>query len=234
MAYTPVEQEVNLTQVIFSSWGRNVVDNRKGGEADLASLKLKLPEYYLSEGKVGAFMGWDGVVVMDPKTDIVAMAAEYMKRVQEKYCCAKCTPGKKGTKVLQDTLARIVQGHGEEAGPGDHRGPGAAHGELQVHPVHDLRHPGLRYRETFPGRLPGLHPRKTQTGLRRRLQGKAHRPLHGQVPGAHRHSRLHRGGQGLPLRPVPGRGAKEHADPGGLRPGLPPSLRDGLPARPGR
>jgi formate dehydrogenase beta subunit len=114
MPRKPVGQEVNLTQVIFSSWGRKVVDNRNGGEADLASLKLKLPEYYLSEGKVGAFMGWDGVVLMDPKTDIVVMAAEYMKRVQEKYCCAKCTPGKKGTKVLQDTLARIVQGHGEE------------------------------------------------------------------------------------------------------------------------
>ncbi len=103
-----------MSQVVFSSWGRNVVDNRKGGEADLASLKLKLPETYLGEGKVGAFMGWDGVVLMDRDADIVAMAAEYMKRVQDKYCCAKCTPGKKGTRVLTDTLARIVSGHGEE------------------------------------------------------------------------------------------------------------------------
>jgi formate dehydrogenase beta subunit len=103
-----------LSQVVFSSWGRKVVDNRKGGEADLSSLKLKLPEYYLNEGRVGAFMGWDGVVLLDRDTDIVAMAAEYMKRVQENYCCAKCTPGKKGTRVLQDTLARIVSGHGEE------------------------------------------------------------------------------------------------------------------------
>jgi formate dehydrogenase beta subunit len=110
----PVGQEVNLTQVIFSSWGRSVVDNRKGGGADLASLKLKLPEYYLSEGKVGAFMGWDGLVLLDRDVDVVAMATEYMKRVQERYCCAKCTPGKKGTRVLQDTLARILQGHGEE------------------------------------------------------------------------------------------------------------------------
>jgi len=103
-----------LSQVVFSSWGRNVVDNRQGGDADLASLKLKLPETYLDEGKVGAFMGWDGIVVLDPATDVVAMAAEYMKRVQEKHCCAKCSPGKKGTRVLQDTLKRIVTGHGEE------------------------------------------------------------------------------------------------------------------------
>jgi len=103
-----------LTQVAFSSWGRKIVDNRSGGEADLASLKLKLPEYYQNEGRIGAFMGWDGVVLLDRETDIVAMAAEYMKRVQENYCCAKCTPGKKGTRILQDTLARIVAGNGEE------------------------------------------------------------------------------------------------------------------------
>ena len=103
-----------MAQVVFSSWGRKIVDNRQGGEADLAALKLKLAENYLDEGKVGAFMGWDGIVLMDRETDVVAMAAEYMKRVQEKYCCAKCTPGKKGTRVLQDTLARIVAGHGEE------------------------------------------------------------------------------------------------------------------------
>jgi len=99
---------------VFSSWGRKIVDNRQGEAGDLASLKLKLPDTYLDEGRVGAFMGWDGIVVLDKETDVVAMAAEYMKRVQEQYCCAKCTPGKKGTKILQDALARIVAGHGEE------------------------------------------------------------------------------------------------------------------------
>ena len=103
-----------MSEIVFSSWGRKVVDNRNGGEADLASLKLKLPTEYLGNSKVNAFMGWDGVVLLDKDTDVVAMAAEYMKRVQEKHCCGKCTPGKKGTRVLQDTLARILQGHGEE------------------------------------------------------------------------------------------------------------------------
>jgi len=103
-----------LSQVVFSSWGRKIVDNRSGGEADLASLKLQLPTEYLQQGKVGAFMGWDGLVLTDKDVDVVAMAAEYMKRVQEKYCCAKCTPGKKGTRILQDTLARIMAGEGKE------------------------------------------------------------------------------------------------------------------------
>ncbi len=104
-----------MSQVVFSSWGQNVVDNRRGGEADLASLKLKLPATYLDQGKIGAFMGWDGIVLLNKETDVVAMAAEYIQRVQEKYCCAKCSPGKRGTRVLQDTLARIVAGKGREA-----------------------------------------------------------------------------------------------------------------------
>jgi len=103
-----------LSQVVFSSWGQNVVDNRQGGETDLASISVKLPESYLDQGKISAFMGWDGIVLLDKDADVVAMAAEYMKRVQEKYCCAKCTPGKRGTRVLQDTLSRIVSGHGRE------------------------------------------------------------------------------------------------------------------------
>jgi formate dehydrogenase beta subunit len=103
-----------LAEVVFSSWGGKVIDNRQGGEPEAAAFKL--PGNYLDEGNIGAFMGWDGVIVLDKDVDIVTMAAEYMKRVQEKYCCAKCTPGKRGTRVMMDTLARILAGHGEESG----------------------------------------------------------------------------------------------------------------------
>ncbi len=104
-----------MSEIVFSSWGRKIVDNRQGGSTDLASLKLKIPTEYLCKKNIGAFMGWEGFVILDPKTDIVAMAAEYMKRVQEKHCCGKCTPGKKGTRVMQDTLARIISGQGQES-----------------------------------------------------------------------------------------------------------------------
>jgi formate dehydrogenase beta subunit len=43
------------------------------------------------------------------------MAAEYMKRVQTQYVCGKCTPGKKGTRVLMDALAAILDGTATEA-----------------------------------------------------------------------------------------------------------------------
>ena len=102
-----------MAEVVFSSWGGKVVDNRQGGEPE--ATVFKLPENYLDEGKIAAFMGWDGVIVLDKDIDVVTMAAEYMQNVQEKYCCAKCTPGKRGTRVMMDTLSRILAGHGDES-----------------------------------------------------------------------------------------------------------------------
>jgi formate dehydrogenase beta subunit len=60
-------------------------------------------------------MGWDGIILFNRYVDIPAMAAEYMRRVQTLYCCGKCTPGKKGTRILMDLLAGIVEGRGSEA-----------------------------------------------------------------------------------------------------------------------
>ncbi len=103
-----------MSQVTFSSWGRQVVDNRQGGDAEVEVAKKKLPVTFDGEREISAFMGWDGLIINDPDIDVVAMAAEYAKHVQEDYCCAKCSPGKKGTRVMQDTLARIIAGKGEE------------------------------------------------------------------------------------------------------------------------
>jgi len=102
-----------VSQVVFSSWGRNVIDNRGGGEAKEAGFRL--PVAYDGERPLRAFMGWDGLIVFDKDTDVPAMVAEYMKRVQTLYCCGKCTPGKKGTRVLMDALSAIVEGRGKEA-----------------------------------------------------------------------------------------------------------------------
>ena len=104
-----------MSQVAFSSWGRQVIDNRQGGDAEVEVAKKKLPVTFDGEKQISAFMGWDGLILNDPSVDVVAMAAEYAKHVQEDYCCGKCSPGKKGTRVMQDTLARIVSGKGEES-----------------------------------------------------------------------------------------------------------------------
>lgn len=103
-----------MAQLVFSSWGREIIDNRQGGDGVSEIVQKKLPVTFDGERNMTAFMGWDGIIISDPEVDVVAMAAEYAKRVQEDYCCAKCSPGKKGTRVLQDTMARILNGQGEE------------------------------------------------------------------------------------------------------------------------
>jgi formate dehydrogenase beta subunit len=102
-----------VAQVVFSSWGRNIIDNRKGGEPQEALFRL--PTTYDGERALAAFMGWDGIILYNRDVDVPLMAAEYMKRVQTQYVCGKCTPGKKGTRVMMDALQRIVSGQGVEA-----------------------------------------------------------------------------------------------------------------------
>lgn len=102
-----------MAQPIFSSWGRNIIDNRAGGEVQDASFRL--PTTYDGERPLAAFMGWDGIILYDRDVDVPLMAAEYMKRVQTQYVCGKCTPGKKGTRVLMDVLAAIVAGSADAA-----------------------------------------------------------------------------------------------------------------------
>jgi len=102
-----------VAQVVFSSWGRNIVDNRKGGEPQDAVFRL--PTTLDGERNLSAFMGWDGIILYNKDVDVPLMAAEYMKRVQTQYVCGKCTPGKKGTRVLMDALQRIISGEGKES-----------------------------------------------------------------------------------------------------------------------
>ncbi|WP_224984746.1 FAD-dependent oxidoreductase [Geomonas agri] len=101
-----------MAEVVFSSWGRNIVDNRKGGEKK--DISFKLPATYDGERPLSAFIGWDGIILYNKDVDIPAMVAEYMKRVQTKYVCGKCTPGKKGTRVIMDALSGIMEGSGKE------------------------------------------------------------------------------------------------------------------------
>lgn len=106
--------EVFVAQVVFSTWGGNIVDNRNiSGEPKAVSYRL--PVAFDGQRMLRAFMGWDGIILFDKDIDVPAMTAEYMKRVQTLYCCGKCTPGKKGTKVLMDLFQNVLNGSATEA-----------------------------------------------------------------------------------------------------------------------
>ena len=103
-----------MAQVVFSTWGGDVVDNRNAsGEPQPVSYRL--PVAFDGERPLRAFMGWDGIILFDKYIDVPAMTAEYMQRVQTLYCCGRCTPGKKGTKVLMDLFNGIIERTATEA-----------------------------------------------------------------------------------------------------------------------
>ena len=110
-----------MAQVVFSTWGRNLVDNRNvSGEPQAVSYRL--PVAFDGQRPLRAFMGWDGIILFDKDVDVPAMTAEYMKRVQTLYCCGRCTPGKKGTKVLMDLFQNVLAGTASESRSGYGRG----------------------------------------------------------------------------------------------------------------
>ena len=103
---------VTMTDILFSSWGGAVVDNRgkSEGERQLVS-NLNLPQEFDKEKKVKAFIGWDGIAIRDSEVNIIDLIRAYMEAVQ-KESCGKCTPCRVGTRIMSTLLNRIAEGEG--------------------------------------------------------------------------------------------------------------------------
>lgn len=100
-----------MNEVIFSSWGGKVVDNRcqdKPGTVE----NLELPLRYDGQ-RLTALMSWKGLVITDDKVNVVDMAHAYMEEVQ-KLSCGECTVGYIGVKIMLETLTRIISGEGTD------------------------------------------------------------------------------------------------------------------------
>ncbi len=103
-----------MADIVFSSWGGEVVDNRgKKGQKAVAVTEIALPEHFRRDEIVKALMGWYGLVLRDPETDVVDLSRAYMQAVQ-KSSCGKCFLCRIGTRVMAETLERICAGQGEE------------------------------------------------------------------------------------------------------------------------
>ena len=102
-----------MAEILFSSWGGEVVDNRGKEGQDLEPVNtVELPEYFRQDEAVKALMGWYGLVIRDPETDIVDLSRVYMQEVQEKSC-GKCFLCRIGTRVMAETLEKICAGQGK-------------------------------------------------------------------------------------------------------------------------
>ena len=102
-----------MTNILFSSWGGVVTDNRRKLEAERQPVStLNLPLELDKEKKIKAFVGWDGIVIRDPEVNMVDLIRAYLEAVQ-KESCGKCTPCRVGTRIMATIMNRIADGQGK-------------------------------------------------------------------------------------------------------------------------
>lgn len=102
-----------MTEIIFSSWTGETLDNRGKPTAALGELKgMKLPAEFEPGERIIALMGWNGLIVLDDKISIPDMSRSYMEAIQQSSC-GKCIPCRVGTRVMHEILNRICAANGE-------------------------------------------------------------------------------------------------------------------------
>ena len=102
-----------MTDILFSSWGGVITDNREKAEAERQAVpNLNLPLEFDKEKKIKAFVGWEGIAIRDSEVDIVDLIRAYLEAVQ-KESCGKCTPCRVGTRVMATMMNRIADGQGK-------------------------------------------------------------------------------------------------------------------------
>ncbi len=100
-----------MAKIYFSSWNGQVIDGRdKELNQRLETSELNLPDQ-LNGRPVRAFLGWGGLVIVDPEINIVEALRVFFKQVQ-KESCGRCIPCRIGSQVIAEKLDRLVVGKG--------------------------------------------------------------------------------------------------------------------------
>ncbi|KAF0123683.1 MAG: formate dehydrogenase beta subunit, partial [bacterium] len=103
-----------MSDILFSSWGGVVVDNRGKEPENYEKIeKVPLPEQFAQDENINALIGWYGFLLRVKDVNIVDMCRAYLTAIQNESC-GKCFTCRIGTKVLADTLTRICQGKGQD------------------------------------------------------------------------------------------------------------------------
>ncbi|MFH1080505.1 MAG: FAD-dependent oxidoreductase [Pseudomonadota bacterium] len=105
-----------MNTVAFSSWNGKILDNRKGAGAKAAkNAELKLP---LQPGgrSIAALMGWNGMVVMNPRADVLSLTLAYLKEAR-KLSCGECSVCMIGIDKVMAILKGMAAGKGSKKDP---------------------------------------------------------------------------------------------------------------------
>ena len=94
------------TDGLFSTWG-----HWDGGSAKPVQSQFQF--VFGGNRKLKAFMGWNGIIVLDDSVDIIDMCREYMLRAGNESC-GQCFPCRLGTEEICRILQRICDGFGKD------------------------------------------------------------------------------------------------------------------------
>lgn len=105
-----------MNDILFSSWGGRIVDNRGKEPPAYESVNhVRLPEYFKQDQEIKALIGWDGIILRSREVNIVDLCLAYMKVVSEHAkSCDKCNYCKTGYTEMAEVLNDICSGNAQE------------------------------------------------------------------------------------------------------------------------
>lgn len=102
-----------MSNIVFSTWRDEFIDNRGKPLEEWSETGFKLPETYHGDKSSKAFIGWDGVAIFTEDIDAVELASQYAAQYQQySEACGRCAPGRWGGRILYDLLDKIARGEG--------------------------------------------------------------------------------------------------------------------------
>ena len=101
-----------MERVAFSSWNGKVIDDRKGGTTKTSKV-VSYPKPANGE-KMAALMGWNGLVLEDPKADVVSLTYNYIKEAR-KISCGECSVCMIGFDKILDLFDSMATGKGDKS-----------------------------------------------------------------------------------------------------------------------
>ena len=102
-----------MNKVAFSSWNGKIIDNRTPAKGAGKGQKPAEGAYpaALDGQSYGALMGWNGLVVFDPKVDVVALTLAYLAEAR-KLSCGECSVCMIGIDRVREILQGLSAGTG--------------------------------------------------------------------------------------------------------------------------
>ncbi|HQJ31510.1 MAG TPA: FAD-dependent oxidoreductase [Syntrophales bacterium] len=102
-----------MNNVAFSSWSGKIVDNRTTGKGAGKAQEPAAGAFPAALGgrSYDALMGWDGLVVFDPKADVVALTLAYIAEAR-KLSCGECSVCMIGIDRVREILLVMAAGKG--------------------------------------------------------------------------------------------------------------------------